>query len=157
MMKLHTLTTVFLIWVISTIIMPITPPAKRDAQVVMTAEVTHRFARHLLCKAQSLQGLQKPMVKKCQSSTGFLMRVGECNKSAMKIEHVLGRINRLSFYRGKQKITWGIHTHLLIMALGTWISCPSPTSPWPLPQPCSSLLSLQSSRRLHTAHWGMQR
>lgn len=72
-----TLTTVFLIWVISTVIVPITFPAKRDALVIITAENPHRFAGHLLCKAQSLQTLQKPMGKKCRSSDGFLVRAWE--------------------------------------------------------------------------------
>lgn len=68
------LTTVFLIRVISAVIVPITPPAKRDASVIITAENPLRFARHLLCKAQSSQRLQKPVIKTCQSSNGFLVR-----------------------------------------------------------------------------------
>lgn len=48
---LWTLTTVFLIWVISTVILPITLPTKRDAVVIFTAEIPHRMACPLLCKA----------------------------------------------------------------------------------------------------------
>ena len=66
----RTLTTVFLIRAVSTVILPITSPATRDAAVICTPKFPRRFACHRLCKSQSLQILQKPMVKECQSSTG---------------------------------------------------------------------------------------
>ena len=71
----QTLTTVFLIRVVSTVILPITSPAKRDAAVICTPKFPRRFAGHRLCKSQSLQILQKPTGKECQSSTGSFERV----------------------------------------------------------------------------------
>ena len=71
----RTLTTVFLVGAVSTVILPVTSPAKRDAAVICTPKFPRRFACHRLCKSQSLQILQKPMVKECQSSTGSLEMV----------------------------------------------------------------------------------